>query len=50
LTKMVTHIVALTLDNDKCEVALKKRLRCKIVLPHWYDACSPLEAPLLTNL
>lgn len=36
LSKMVTHVVALTMDNEKCEVALKKRLRCKIVLPHWY--------------
>ncbi|KAJ9668663.1 regulator of Ty1 Transposition [Coniosporium apollinis] len=42
LSKMVTHVVALTMDNEKCEVALKKRLRCKIVLPHWFDDCLKL--------
>ena len=35
VTKMVTHIVALTTENDKCQVALSKGLKCKIVLPHW---------------
>ena len=35
VTKMVTHIVALTLDSDKCQAAIKKGLKCKIVLPHW---------------
>ena len=35
VTKQVTHIVALTMDSDKCQVALNKNLRCKIVLPHW---------------
>ncbi len=35
LSKLVTHIVALTLDHPKCQQALEKRLRCKIVLPHW---------------
>ena len=36
LSKLVTHIVALTLDDEKCELAKKKNLPCKIVLPHWY--------------
>ena len=35
VTKMVTHIVSLTTDNDKCKAALSKDLKCKIVLPHW---------------
>jgi hypothetical protein len=35
LSKLVTHIVALTMDNPKCQSALEKRLKCKIVLPHW---------------
>ena len=35
VTKLVTHIVALTVDNEKCQVALGKNLKCKIVLPHW---------------
>ena len=35
VTKMVTHIVALNEENEKCQVALSKGLKCKIVLPHW---------------
>lgn len=35
ITRMVTHIVALTEDNDKCDFVLNKKLKCKIVLPHW---------------
>ena len=35
LAKAVTHLVALTLENDKCETAVRKGLKCKIVLPHW---------------
>jgi len=35
VTKMVTHIVALTTDADKCQAALNKNLKCQIVLPHW---------------
>ena len=35
VTKMVTHIVALTTENDKTQSALTKDLKCKIVLPHW---------------
>lgn len=40
VTKMVTHIVALTMDHDKCQTVLKKDLTCKIVLPHWYESIS----------
>ena len=36
VSKMVTHIVALTEDSDKCQVAITKNVKCKIVLPHWY--------------
>lgn len=35
LTKMQTHIVALTMDHPKVQQAIEKKLRCKIVLPHW---------------
>lgn len=35
VTKMVTHIVALTMEHEKCQTVLKKDLKCKIVLPHW---------------
>lgn len=36
VSKLVTHIVALTLDPEKCKVATARNLRCKILLPHWY--------------
>lgn len=36
VSKLVTHIVALTMDSAKCQTAVTKHLRCKIVLPHWY--------------
>ncbi|KAL8851252.1 MAG: hypothetical protein Q9221_003782 [Calogaya cf. arnoldii] len=39
VTKLVTHIVALTMDHEKCQTVLKKDLKCKIVLPHWFDDC-----------
>jgi hypothetical protein len=35
VTKTTTHICALTLDHPKCQQAIEKKLRCKIVLPHW---------------
>ena len=36
VSKMVTHIVALTMDSDKCKTAISKNVKCKFVLPHWY--------------
>ena len=35
VSKMVTHIVALTTDSDKCRTAISKNVKCKFVLPHW---------------
>lgn len=35
VTKLVTHICALSMDNDKCRIVQAKHLKCKIVLPHW---------------
>lgn len=35
VSKVVTHLVALTLDPEKCQTAIAKNLKCKIVLPHW---------------
>ncbi|TKA62325.1 hypothetical protein B0A49_09008 [Cryomyces minteri] len=46
LTKLVTHIVALSLDHDKCELAIRKQLRSLIVLPHWFDDCLKLGKKL----
>jgi len=36
LTRMVTHLVALSMDDIVCKHAIEKGLKCKIVLPHWY--------------
>jgi hypothetical protein len=35
LTKVTTHLCALTMDHPKCQLATEKNLKCKIVLPHW---------------
>jgi len=35
LTRATTHICALTIDHPKCQEAIKKKSKCKIVLPHW---------------
>ncbi|KAB2577418.1 BRCT domain-containing protein [Lasiodiplodia theobromae] len=42
ITKVTTHLVALTLDDDKCALVRAKNLKCKIVLPHWFDDCLKL--------
>lgn len=36
LSRMTTHICALSMDNPKCQQAKEKGLKCKVVLPHWY--------------
>jgi hypothetical protein len=35
LTKLVTHVIALNEDHQKCQQVKEKGLKCKIVLPHW---------------
>ena len=35
LSKMVTHVVALTEQHEKCQQALARKMPCSIVLPHW---------------
>lgn len=35
VSKMVTHIVALTMDSDMCKIAISRNVKCKYVLPHW---------------
>ncbi|KAF7911998.1 uncharacterized protein EAE98_011755 [Botrytis deweyae] len=42
LTKLVTHICALSMDHPKCQAAKDKGLKCKIVLPQWFDDCLKL--------
>lgn len=36
LASTVTHVVALTMDSDKCRFIRQRELDVKIVLPHWY--------------
>lgn len=33
--RLTTHLCALDIDDPKCEAALNKSKKCKIVLPHW---------------
>ena len=40
VSKLVTHIVALSMEHQACDLVKTKGLRCKIVLPHWYEADS----------
>lgn len=35
ITSSTTHLVALTMNSDKCKAAQSSRLSIKIVLPHW---------------
>ena len=37
ITKLVTHLVALNMDSEKCRTVVAKSLSCKLVLPHWYE-------------
>lgn len=47
ITKLVTHIVALTLDNKQCQVMTEKKLKAVAVLPHWFDHCLRLGRRIL---
>ncbi|KAJ9137187.1 BRCT domain-containing protein [Coniochaeta hoffmannii] len=42
VSKTTTHICALSLDHPKCQTAIDRKLKCKIVLPHWFDDCFKL--------
>jgi len=35
LSKVTTHLIALSMDDERCELAVKKRLPVRFVLPHW---------------
>lgn len=35
LSKMTTHVVALSMKHEKVVQAVNKLAKCKIVLPHW---------------
>ena len=38
VTSSTTHLVALGMEAEKCQIAVKRELKLKIVLPHWYDS------------
>ncbi|KAF3359704.1 Enoyl-CoA hydratase/isomerase [Verticillium dahliae VDG1] len=42
VSRLTTHICALTMDHPKCQMALQKKLKVKIVLPHWFEDCFKL--------
>ncbi|EGC41268.1 BRCT domain-containing protein [Histoplasma capsulatum var. duboisii H88] len=42
ITRTTTHLVALSMDSDKCASILNRGLNIKIVLPHWFDDCIKL--------
>ncbi|KAF1995887.1 hypothetical protein P154DRAFT_525987 [Amniculicola lignicola CBS 123094] len=42
LSKFVTHLIALSTDDPRCQMASSKRLHCLLVLPHWFDDCLKL--------
>ncbi|KAL9092768.1 MAG: hypothetical protein Q9159_000666 [Coniocarpon cinnabarinum] len=39
MTKLVTHVIALTMENPQCQIIADKSLRSLPVLPHWLDHC-----------
>ncbi|KAI1132908.1 hypothetical protein F5Y10DRAFT_171795 [Nemania abortiva] len=52
VTKLTTHICALSVDHPKVQMTMERKHKCKIVLPHWFDDCFRLgkridEAPYL---
>ncbi|KAI9716312.1 MAG: hypothetical protein M1828_000408 [Chrysothrix sp. TS-e1954] len=42
MTKLVTHVIALTMNTPQCQLIVDKKLTCKPVLPHWFDDCLKL--------
>lgn len=35
VNRLTTHLCALSMDHPKCQAALEKKWKGKIVLPHW---------------
>ncbi|KHO01754.1 BRCT domain-containing protein [Metarhizium album ARSEF 1941] len=42
VTRLTTHVCALSVDAPKVQAALGKGFKGKVVLPHWFDACFKL--------
>jgi len=35
MSKLVTHLIALSDTDERCVLAKAKHLKCKILIPHW---------------
>ncbi|KAI1953768.1 regulator of Ty1 Transposition [Ophidiomyces ophidiicola] len=42
ISSSTTHVVALSVDEEKCRATCAKLKNLKIVLPHWFDDCLKL--------
>ncbi|KAH6894380.1 hypothetical protein B0T10DRAFT_250716 [Thelonectria olida] len=42
VSRLTTHICALSMDHPKVKSAVQKNFKVKIVLPHWFDDCFKL--------
>lgn len=49
LSKQVTHLIALDLSEERCQLAISKRLQLMIVLPHWYVVSTHTNRKSFTN-
>lgn len=52
ISKLTTHLIALDVDDERAQIAILKNLKCKTILPHWFDDCLRLgkrisESPYL---
>lgn len=39
LGRLTTHICAMSIDGPKVQMAMERKMKCKYVLPHWFDDC-----------
>ncbi|KAF2018943.1 BRCT domain-containing protein [Aaosphaeria arxii CBS 175.79] len=39
MSKSVTHLIVLEMEDPRAVLAVSKRLHCHIILPHWFDDC-----------
>lgn len=48
MTKLVTHVVALSENSPQFKLIQDKNLKCKAIIPHWFDDCLKLGKKLNT--
>ncbi|QDS74312.1 hypothetical protein FKW77_003986 [Venturia effusa] len=39
MSKLVTHLIVLADDDSRSKTARDKNLKCKVLIPHWFDDC-----------